>query len=123
MEAEDRGREPARWCMHWSEVSVFDDNAAAFGIDISNLMEAAGQGLAAQAIRMLEESGKRRGPVWILCGPGNNGGDGFVIARHLINRGYNIQVYTLTDTNNYKGDALRALQDFKGTTKKIRFFY
>ena len=59
MEAEARGREPARWCMHWSEVGVFDDNATAFGIDISNLMEAAGQGLAAQAIRMLEESGKR----------------------------------------------------------------
>ena len=79
MEAEDRGREPARWCMHWAEVGVFDDNAAAFGIDVSNLMEAAGQGLAAQAIRMLDSSDKRRGPIWILCGPGNNGGDGLVV--------------------------------------------
>ena len=87
MEAEDRGREPARWCMHWSEVGVFDDNAAAFGIDISNLMEAAGQGLAAQGIRMLEGFGKRRGPVWMLCGPGNNGGDGLIISQFLRNRG------------------------------------
>ena len=92
MEAEARGREPARWCMHWSEVGVFDDNATAFGIDISNLMEAAGQGLAAQAIRMLEASGKRRGPVWILCGPGNNGGDGFAAAIGLAEDGVDVRL-------------------------------
>ena len=66
MEAEARGREPARWCMHWAEVSVFDDNATALGIDISDLMGAAGQGLAAQAVRMLNSAAKPRGPVWIL---------------------------------------------------------
>ena len=92
MEAEDRGREPARWCMHWTEVGVFDDNAAAFGIDISNLMEAAGQGLAAQAIRMLEASDRRRGPIWILCGPGNNGGDGFAAALGLVEEGVDVRL-------------------------------
>ena len=92
MEAEDRGREPARWCMHWTEVSVFDDNAAAFGIDISNLMEAAGQGLAAQAVRMLEASNRRRGPIWILCGPGNNGGDGFAAALGLVEEGVDVRL-------------------------------
>ena len=92
MEAEDRGREPARWCMHWTEVGVFDDNAAAFGIDISNLMEAAGQGLAAQAVRMLEASDRRRGPIWILCGPGNNGGDGFAAALGLVEEGVDVRL-------------------------------
>ena len=92
MEAEDRGREPARWCMHWTEVGVFDDNAAAFGIDISNLMEAAGQGLAAQAVRMLEASNRRRGPIWILCGPGNNGGDGFAAALGLVEEGVDVRL-------------------------------
>ena len=87
MEAEARGREPARWCMHWAEVSVFDDNATALGIDISDLMGAAGQGLAAQAVRMLNSAAKPRGPVWILCGPGNNGGDGFAAALGLVEDG------------------------------------
>ena len=92
MEAEDRGREPARWCMHWTEVGVFDDNAAAFGIDVSNLMEAAGQGLAAQAIRMLDSVDRRRGPIWILCGPGNNGGDGFAAALGLVEEGVDVRL-------------------------------
>ena len=92
MEAEDRGREPARWCMHWAEVGVFDDNATSFGIDVSNLMEAAGQGLAAQAIRMLDSMDKKRGPIWILCGPGNNGGDGFAAALGLIEEGVDVRL-------------------------------
>ena len=92
MEAEDRGREPARWCMHWAEVGVFDDNATSFGIDVSNLMEAAGQGLAAQAIRMLDSMNKKRGPIWILCGPGNNGGDGFAAALGLIEEGVDVRL-------------------------------
>ena len=78
--------------MHWAEVGVFDDNAAAFGIDISNLMEAAGQGLAAQAVRMLDAMGKKRGPIWILCGPGNNGGDGFAAALGLIEDGVDVRL-------------------------------
>ncbi|CAI8383809.1 MAG: Bifunctional NAD(P)H-hydrate repair enzyme Nnr [Marine Group II euryarchaeote MED-G33] len=78
--------------MHWTEVGVFDDNAAAFGIDISNLMEAAGQGLAAQAVRMLEASDRRRGPIWILCGPGNNGGDGFAAALGLVEEGVDVRL-------------------------------
>ena len=78
--------------MHWTEVGVFDDNAAAFGIDISNLMEAAGQGLAAQAVRMLEASDRRRGPIWIICGPGNNGGDGFAAALGLVEEGVDVRL-------------------------------
>ena len=92
MEAEDRGREPARWCMHWAEVGVFDDNATALGIDISDLMGAAGQGLAAQAVRMLNALNKPKGPVWILCGPGNNGGDGFAAALGLVEDGVDVRL-------------------------------
>ena len=62
----------SRWVMHWSEVSVFDANASSMGIDESELMRAAGDGLAEAAARMA--GGK---PVLFLCGPGNNGGDGF----------------------------------------------
>mgnify|MGYP003323267050 CR=1 FL=1 len=55
-------------------------------------MEAAGQGLAAQAIRMLDSMDKKRGPIWILCGPGNNGGDGFAAALGLIEEGVDVRL-------------------------------
>ena len=58
----------------------------------------------------------------MLCGPGNNGGDGFVIAKHLMDRGYKIKVYIFKDKNNYRGDAYRAFKNFQGITKKINFF-
>ena len=78
--------------MHWAEVGVFDDNATALGVNISDLMGAAGQGLAAQAVRMLNAAEKNRGPVWILCGPGNNGGDGFAAALGLVEDGVDVRL-------------------------------
>ena len=61
-------------------------------------------------------------PITVLCGPGNNGGDGFVIARHLMDHGYQVEVYIFTSKNNYKGDALTALKEFRGDLKKINLF-
>ncbi|MEJ5306558.1 MAG: NAD(P)H-hydrate dehydratase [Ignavibacteria bacterium] len=43
--------------------------------------------------------------ILILCGHGNNGGDGFAIARHLTNRGYNVCVVLVGDLNKISGDA------------------
>jgi hydroxyethylthiazole kinase-like uncharacterized protein yjeF len=57
------------------------------GISASMLMERAGAALA-QAI--VQFAGKR--PALILCGPGNNGGDGYVAARHLAERGVEVRV-------------------------------
>ena len=50
------------------------------------LMENAGRSVAECVLTAYREKGFA-GPVLILCGKGNNGGDGFVIARHLHNRG------------------------------------
>jgi NAD(P)H-hydrate epimerase len=44
-------------------------------------------------------------PVVILCGPGNNGGDGFVIARHLDNHGWPVTVHIVAKNNQTAGDA------------------
>jgi NAD(P)H-hydrate epimerase len=44
--------------------------------------------------------------VQILCGGGNNGGDGLAIARHLHNRGCNVKIVLATDPAHYRGDAL-----------------
>lgn len=56
-----------------------------FGIPALILMENAGLCVVDEAGKML---GNKKGKVVIFCGYGNNGGDGFVVARHLKNRGY-----------------------------------
>ena len=66
--------ERSRWTMHWDEVSVFDGNAVSLGVEEIDLMRAAGESLAREASAMTT------GMVLFLCGPGNNGGDGFVAA-------------------------------------------
>lgn len=43
--------------------------------------------------------------VYLFCGPGNNGGDGLVVARHLFNRGYQVQVFLGIKKDKLKGDA------------------
>lgn len=55
-----------------------------------------------QELERMQLSGKR---VGIFCGRGNNGGDGFAIARHLINRGWTVTVYLVCGTG-FSGDAL-----------------
>ena len=65
---------------------------------------------------------KNKKTIIVLCGPGNNGGDGFVIAKHLMNWGYKVEVYIYVNENYYKGDALKAFKEFKGELKKIDLF-
>jgi len=67
------------------------------------LMENAGRGCAEVVLDLLEELDGNR--VAVFCGPGNNGGDGFVIARHLRNRGVAVDVFLLTHAENLTGDA------------------
>jgi len=62
------------------EVKVLDANAAARGVPTSTLMENAGKGVAEAVIEGYDLRGKT---VLILCGTGNNGGDGLVAARYL----------------------------------------
>jgi NAD(P)H-hydrate epimerase len=64
------------------------------------LMENAGRG----CVDVLERLGID-GPVVILCGKGNNAGDGFVIARHLEIRGHDCRVLLLGAPNELRGDA------------------
>jgi NAD(P)H-hydrate epimerase len=66
-------------------------------------MERAGRALAEDAVRLTLD---RPGPILIACGPGNNGGDGFVIARHLDNAGWPISVQVFARHNRDRtGDA------------------
>ena len=67
------------------------------------LMEHASRAVAAQAARMLKD--KPGGWIWIFCGKGNNGGDGFAAARHLSNVGYEIALFLLGSADDLTGDA------------------
>jgi len=71
-----------------------------YGLPGIVLMENAGRNASA----LLESQGIG-GPVAIVCGKGNNAGDGFVIARHLENRGHAVRVLLASDPQQLAGDA------------------
>jgi hydroxyethylthiazole kinase-like uncharacterized protein yjeF len=58
-------------------------------------------------------------PTAVLCGPGNNGGDGWVAARHLRERGWPVWVETLAPRENLTGDAAEAAARWSGETHWI----
>ncbi len=72
-----------------------------FGVPSIVLMENAGRGVADQLCALGAES-----PVAICCGSGNNGGDGFVVARHLDLRGIEARVLLWSPREKLTGDAL-----------------
>jgi NAD(P)H-hydrate epimerase len=67
------------------------------------LMENAGRGAAEVISNFFPEIHNKK--VAIIAGKGNNGGDGFVIARYLLNQGVYVRVYLLTDPKGLRGDA------------------
>lgn len=70
------------------------------------LMENAGRSVASHVSELMKDKNKN-GKVLICAGPGNNGGDGFVAGRHLLNYGYEVKLITsLPMFELYKGDAL-----------------
>ncbi|HYR96056.1 MAG TPA: NAD(P)H-hydrate epimerase, partial [Candidatus Binatus sp.] len=75
------------------------------------LMERAGAG----ATRVLRERLRApRGCVVVVCGPGNNGGDGFVIARHLRRARVPVEVWLTARPDEVRGDAARMLARWRG---------
>ncbi|MDD4940557.1 MAG: NAD(P)H-hydrate epimerase [Candidatus Omnitrophica bacterium] len=79
-----------------------DERAArAYGISTLVLMENAGRQVAEAALRMY----RGRAGIAIFCGKGNNGGDGFVAARHLVIRGIRPQVLLAGRIPDVRGEA------------------
>lgn len=72
-----------------------------FGIPSLILMENAGSRAADVALGMLPEKNKR---IVCVCGKGNNGGDGFVCARHLINAGRDVDIFLTGEASHLNGD-------------------
>jgi hydroxyethylthiazole kinase-like uncharacterized protein yjeF len=81
------------------------------GIPGMVLMENAGRGATRFLLEKFPDIGKKR--VGVLAGRGNNGGDGYVIARYLKQKGVRVTVYLLADANRVKGDAAANLKFLK----------
>ncbi|MFZ4788917.1 MAG: NAD(P)H-hydrate epimerase, partial [Beijerinckiaceae bacterium] len=83
------------------EMNIADRFTVDSGTPVLTLMERAGRAVADHAMRLCKPAGR----VIVLCGPGNNGGDGFVAARILAGRGYQVDVATLDGHLPDRGDA------------------
>ncbi|PST24151.1 bifunctional ADP-dependent NAD(P)H-hydrate dehydratase/NAD(P)H-hydrate epimerase [Mesorhizobium plurifarium] len=91
-----------------AEMTEVDKDAAHSGIDSFSLMRSAGTAVAAAGLRLYP--GALRFAV--LCGPGNNGGDGYVAAAALAASGASVAVFALGDAAMLKGDAALARDAF-----------
>ncbi|HYW15236.1 MAG TPA: NAD(P)H-hydrate dehydratase [Allosphingosinicella sp.] len=92
-----------RFVLTAAEMRAAEAAAIAAGTPAGELMEKAGAA-AAEAIRRFAGAP----PALVLCGPGNNGGDGYVIARHLAGRGAAVRVAALGDPKTIEARAARA---------------
>jgi hydroxyethylthiazole kinase-like uncharacterized protein yjeF len=72
------------------------------------LMLSAGQAVAEAAVDLMAD-----GPIVVVCGPGNNGGDGFVAAAELAAQGRDVSVILMCDREALQGDAASAARGWK----------
>src|SRR5262249_51602823 len=84
------------------------------GIAGTVLMENAGRAVADTISRRFAPR-----PVAVLCGPGNNGGDGFVAARILAERGWPVRPFLLGDRASLKGDAAWGASGWTGAVEPL----
>ncbi|WP_425402252.1 NAD(P)H-hydrate dehydratase [Kaistia granuli] len=92
-----------------AEMAEADRLTIAAGTPGIVLMEVAGRAVADAVAGWHVET-----PVVVVCGPGNNGGDGFVAARLLVERGYRVQLGLLGSSDRLKGDAALAAAGWRG---------
>lgn len=89
-----------------------DRNAIAAGISGFTLMQSAGEAVARVAASLAHARGTRR--IVVLCGPGNNGGDGFVAAKALKTERFRVEVGLIGSPQALQGDAALARDLWNG---------
>lgn len=96
------------------EMAEADRLTIASGIEGATLMENAGRSVVWHILRKWPAR-----TTVVLCGPGNNGGDGFVIARLLQAKGWPVRIACLTDIKTLKGDAAIKAAEWSGPTELL----
>ncbi|MBI5265342.1 MAG: NAD(P)H-hydrate dehydratase [Bradyrhizobium sp.] len=91
-----------------AEMERADRLTIAAGTPGFTLMLSAGQAVAEAAIDLVEE-----GPILVVAGPGNNGGDGFVAAAELAAQGREVSVILMSERESLQGDAASAARGWK----------
>jgi NAD(P)H-hydrate epimerase len=97
-----------------AEMTRADALAVEAGVSSLTLMDNAGRAVA-DAVQANYPSAS----VLVLCGPGNNGGDGYSAADHLTRRGYSVRVASLVPGSRLKGDAAQMAACWKGSVGRI----
>lgn len=97
------------------EMGRADELAIDGGVAGATLMENAGRAVAEEVAKRFPDSES----VVVLCGPGNNGGDGFVAARHLMERGYKVTLGFDGDVNRLPKDAAAMAKRFAGRIEPL----
>ncbi len=95
-----------------AQMAEADRLTVASGISAVALMEAAGRAVAAEIIRRVAPC-----PAVVLCGPGNNGGDGFVVASQLVKAGWRVRVALAGDLSRASPEALHHAAAWRGRTE------
>lgn len=91
-----------------------DRRSGELGISLAELMENAGRRVAHE----IEARWSPR-PLLILCGPGNNGGDGFVVARHLAAAGWPVRVALACERETLRGAARDNADRWQGSIETL----
>ena len=98
-----------------AEMRAVDTRSAAeFDVPLWVLMERAGEVVARFVLRQYPDAGR----VMVLCGKGNNGGDGMVAARLLAGEGVGVRVLLLGKRDELQGEAARALKELVEATSE-----
>jgi NAD(P)H-hydrate epimerase len=90
-----------------------------YGIPSLQLMEAAGSRVADACHNAIDRATPAPKKIAVLCGKGNNGGDGLVAARHLQSRGTQVKVYLFSEPRDLRGDLATNLQRWTATGNEV----